>query len=479
MSERTYITTSIPYVNARPHLGFALELVQADALARYRKLIGEEVRLQSGTDENSLKNVLAAQEAGVATEDLVAGHSGVFRELCEALDISLDSFVRTSQGFHSRCVHAFWKRLKREDVYTGTYEGLYCVGCEDFLQEKDLVDGRCPDHGPAVQRIKESNHFFRLSSYQRDLDALLASGRLQILPDTRRDEVQRFVRDGLRDFSVSRPVERSGGWGIPVPGDPSQVVYVWVDALTNYLSGLGYGTEQGWDRTWSGDVQKIHVIGKNIWKFHAVYWPALLLSAGLDLPDVLLVHGFLTEGGSKISKSRGRTLDPLDCVRQFGSDGVRHYLLRAVSPWGDGDVSTDRLREVYNSDLANDLGNLVSRLTKLAVKAKHDGLCLPPRPPGPEGYNEAWERYDFQKALESLWRVIAAQNREIDQAKPWEKISSGNEQDLKPDLDRWLCGLHAVAYWLQPFLPTGSIRILEALSARPLVQPPAIYPRLR
>jgi methionyl-tRNA synthetase len=251
------------------------------------------------------------------------------------------------------------------------------VGCEDFYQEKDLINGRCPDHGKPPKPVHEENVFFRLSSYQTDIEDLIASDRLRVTPLERKNEVLRFIRSGLQDISVSRSAERSGGWGIPVPGDRSQVIYVWIDALINYVTGLGFGVGSDWERTWHEATWKVHVIGKNVWKFHAVYWPALLLSAQLPLPNELFVHGFLTENGRKISKSLGNSIDPFEYQSQFGTDGLRHYLLKATSPFEDGDFSSSRIASVYRSDLANGLGNLVRRVTSLSSKSGYGKFAVP------------------------------------------------------------------------------------------------------
>ena len=365
MKRKIYVTTSIPYVNAAPHVGFALELAQADAIARFHRLCGREVRFQTGTDENAIKNVLAAAEQNLTTQELVDRNSQRYRGLLTALHISADEFIRTTEARHRRGVHALWQSLRDGDIYRRTYRGLYCTGCEDFYLEKDLAGGCCPEHGTRPVEVAEENYFFRLSAYQRQIEELLESRRLRVVPETRRNEVLSFVRRGLADISVSRPAGRTGSWGIHVPGDDSQVVYVWIDALVNYISGLGLGSGDDWRPWWSDDVEKIHVIGKNVWKFHAIYWPALLLSAGLPLPNEIVVHGFLTAEGRKIGKSLGNAVDPFGCIETFGADAVRYYLLRAIPPFDDGDFSPVRLHHLYNTDLANGLGNLVSRLTTL------------------------------------------------------------------------------------------------------------------
>ena len=301
----TYITTTIPYVNAEPHIGFALELVQADTLARYARLCGERVRLQTGTDENAWKNVESARARGCSPREFVARNTEAFRRLAQALNIAVDEFVHTTEERHRRAVWALWQRLRPGDLYKQAYTGHYCVGCEDFFYERELVDGCCPEHRTPPVPVEEENYFFRLSAYQAQIEELLLSGRLAITPEKRRLEVLNFVRQGLQDISVSRSSARAEGWGITVPGDESQTVYVWIDALVNYLTGLGFGTHEDWQEFWGPQSRVIHCLGKNVWKFHAVYWPALLLSAGLPLPDELVIHGFLTVNGQKIGKSLG------------------------------------------------------------------------------------------------------------------------------------------------------------------------------
>ena len=479
MNDSVYVTTTIPYVNAPPHVGHALEFVQADALARYHRLIGCRTRFQTGTDENAFKNVLAARQQGLTPQALVDRNSRLFQETCRALDVEPDTFLRTSQQRHRLGVIALWRRLRKSDLYAKEYRGLYCAGCEDFYLEKDLVDGRCPDHGTPPTPVEEKNVFFRLSAYQSRLERLLATGQIAVIPETRRNEVLSFVRRGLQDISVSRNAARAGGWGIPVPDDPSQVIYVWIDALINYLSGLGFGTGDRWRTFWNHDTTKIHLIGKNVWKFHAVYWPALLLSADLPLPDRIVVHGFLTSNGRKISKSSDNAAGPLEPIASYGSDAVRHYFLRAVPPFDDGDFSTERLKTIYNTDLANGLGNLVSRLTTLCEKSGCGLPNFPAVPPCPQDYKGAFETFSLNKAADALWTLITAVNRDIDRVKPWQALKTSDPSSLAEHLSRWLTELHRVAYWLQPLLPNAAARIIATLSARPVRASPALFPRAK
>lgn len=472
-----YVTTSIPYVNARPHIGFALELVQADAVARYHRLLGHETRFQTGADENSLKNVLAAREQGLTTQQLVDKNTELFKELSDALNVSYDTFIRTTEDRHARAVHRLWRSLKPEDVYLTHYTGLYCIGCEDFLLERDLVDHLCPDHCTSPVEVKERNYFFRLSAYQAQIEELIETDRIKVIPEARKKEVLSFIRQGLQDFSISRDASRAGGWGVEVPDDPSQVVYVWIDALVNYISGIDFGTSERWDDWWNDQTEKIHVIGKNVWKFHAVYWPALLISAGLPLPNEILIHGFLTENGRKISKSLGNSVDPLDAIEKVSADGVRYYLLSEVSPFLDSDFSVERLKQSYNTNLANNLGNLVSRLTTLCAKANYGRHSVSQIPDAPEGYHYAVDAYEFDRVLGSVWAIIDTINQDIQRIEPWKLIKSG-DSNLRGHLSRWLDEVYRVGYWLSPFLPGTAAKILDMLSRPSITQGDALFPRI-
>lgn len=477
MSKIAYITTAIPYVNGRPHIGFALESVQADVIARYNRLIGIDTRLQTGTDENAFKNVITARHLGITTEELVKQNAGLFYDLAEALNISFDNFVRTTDQQHTKGATFLWKQFRPEDIYKKNYTGLYCSGCEDFYLERDLVNGCCPDHGTPPVEVQETNYFFRLSAYQERLEQLLNNDTIKVIPLTRKNEVLSFIRSGLQDFSISRATERSDGWGIVVPGDPSQIIYVWIDALTNYISGLGYGTSDRWTQFWNENSSKIHVIGKNVWKFHAVYWPALLLSAGLPLPNEIVVHGFLTENGCKISKSRGSTIDPLELICKFGADAVRYYLLGEVSPFNDGDFSTERFQNIYETRLANNLGNLVSRLTSLCKKANYahyNGVLVSK---APDGYHEAFKNYEFDKALKLLWQIVTELNQDIDSFKPWDLLKDKNLEAVRNALSRWLQKIQKITYWLVPFLPETSVRIQSILTQDPIKPSAPLFPK--
>ena len=478
MNRATYITTAIPYVNARPHVGFALELVQADVIARYHRLLNNTMWFQTGTDENAFKNVLSARDQKLTTQTLVDRNSHLFQELAIALNISYDGFIRTTSIQHERAVHEFWRQLRKDDIYRHNYKGLYCTQCEDFYLERDLINGRCPEHGTEPTEVQENNYFFRLSDYAERINELLKSGNIKIIPETRRNEVVSFVSRGLQDISISRPYDRSGGWGIQVPDDPSQVVYVWIDALINYLSGLGYGTTSNWTDFWNVDTLKIHVIGKNVWKFHAVYWPALLLSAGLALPDEIIVHGFLTEAGQKISKSKGNAIDPFEVIREFGADALRYYLLRGASPFGDSDFSIERLKSLYNSDLANGLGNLINRVTTLSQKANCGRYYCSDIPSAPEDYHESLRQYNLDSSLKAIWAIVTRLNRDIDKKRPWETLREGNTSSLQIQLGEWLREIHRIAYWLGPFLPTACERILGILSNDVIETQKALFPRL-
>ena len=343
--------------------------MQADTISRYRCLKGEDVVFQSGTDENSLKTIQAAKKRGVSVQSHVFEHAELYKELSARLNITIHQFVQTSSDHHRTIVRNFWRSLNPEDIYRKGYGGLYCVGCEDFLTDSDLVSGKCPDHLKAPEFIEEDNYFFRLSKYQQQLIDLIESGRIRLVPAFRKKEILNFIKGGLEDISVSRDQSRSEGWGIPVPDDESQIIYVWIDALINYVSGCS-DDERGFARIWSSNAEKIHFIGKNVWKFHAIYWPAILLSAGLPLPNEIVIHGFLTVDGKKISKSLGNAIDPLEVIDAFSGDTLRFYLLRCCSPFEDSDFSLAALTSAHNTYLVNGLGNLVSRLRTLAVKSE-------------------------------------------------------------------------------------------------------------
>ncbi|WP_339155857.1 methionine--tRNA ligase [Actinomadura luteofluorescens] len=490
-----YLTTTIPYVNARPHLGFALELVQADVLARHFRRSGD-VRFQAGTDDNSLNSVLAAEAAGVGPQEFVDGLAEEFAGLSGPLSLSIDDFIRTSRDPRHRAgVERLWRACAESgDLYRRHYEGLYCVGCEQFYGEAELVDGRCRDHRTVPQRVSEENWFFRLSRYADRLHDLISSGELRIEPAERRNEVLSFIAGGLEDFSVSRSVERARGWGIPVPGDPGQVVYVWWDALGNYVTALGYGHDgEDYRRWWGGDARRVHLVGKGVVRFHTVYWPAMLLSAGLPLPDEVLVHGYLTVGGRKISKSGGTVVDPVDLVREFGVDAVRWWLLREVPRSGDADFTADRLVARADDELANGLGNLVQRVVSMVHRYRDgvvpdggdgmvpdggarelDAVCRE----APAAVDAALAGFDFRRATGAVWRVVDEANRYVNRVRPWDLAKEGD-----PRLDAVLAGLVAACRTagelLEPFLPDAAARVRRQCTGRPLPPPEPLFPRLR
>jgi methionyl-tRNA synthetase len=494
---RFYITTAIPYVNGDPHIGFALECVQADVLARHRRLRGEDVRFLSGTDDNSLKNVEAAEAAGLPVADFVNAKAERFAALRGSLALSYDDFIRTSvDPRHRTGVERLWRACAAAgDLYEWDYEGLYCTGCEAFLSPGELVDGRCPEHGSALERVAERNWFFRLSRYVDDLLALIESDRLRIEPEHRRNEVVSFIRRGLTDFSVSRSRERARGWGIPVPDDPRQVIYVWFDALGNYITALEFGSGgDRYDTWWEQADERVHVVGKGITRFHAIYWPAILLSAGQPLPTTIFVHDYLTVDGQKLSKSRGASVDPAALAAGYGTDALRWWFLRDVPRVGDADFREERLAARAN-ELADDLGNLVNRTIALVGRLRPKGVPPTAQPDDAarlvaaiagshDAIDEALGRFDFRSAAEALWRAVEEANRFVSATRPWElgKRESGDDGTVSARLDAvlgvLLTACQAIAHELQPFLPDASTRIERALEQRDPDLGRALFPKV-
>jgi methionyl-tRNA synthetase len=482
-----YVTTAIPYVNATPHLGFALELVQADVLARYHRLLGDDTWFLTGTDENSLSNVLAAEREGAPVRVLVERHAEIFRALTGTLAVSNDDFIRTStEPRHLAGAQRLWRACAAAgDIYRRHYRGLYCVRCERFYAADELVDGACPEHQIVPEVVEEENYFFRLSRYAEPLAALLDRGALRVVPAWRQQEVRAFVARGLEDFSISRTQARARGWGIPVPDDAEQVMYVWFDALANYITALGYGgAESRLSRSWLDNPHRVHVIGKDIVRFHAVYWPAILLSAGLPVPSRILVHGFLTRDGRRMSKTLGTGVDPTALVRDWGADAVRYWLLREVPPGDDADYTETGFARAYTADLANDLGNLLQRTVSLLHRAR-DGVV-------PRGAAEApsplasvvadvpdalrrWlgDDWDPRRALDAIFAVVTAANRRVEETKPWLLLRAERDGDAdagrRLDATLWELAeaLRVVAEALRPLLPDAAERIATQLG-RPL-----------
>ncbi|MBO0729733.1 MAG: methionine--tRNA ligase [Acidimicrobiaceae bacterium] len=495
-SRRTYITTTIPYVNSTPHVGFALELVQADTLARHRRNRRHPVRLTTGTDENSLTNVLAAEAEGISVQQLVDRNATRFASLLEPLQIHADDFIRTSRDpRHTIAVEKLWRAcLASGDLYQDRYEGLYCVRCERFIAPEELKDGRCPDHLIPPEHVAEDNWFFRLSRYAETLANLIRTRRVHIQPVQHEREVLAFIEGGLQDFSVSRSQERARGWGIPVPDHPDQVVYVWFDALVNYLSALDYGTDgELFDTWWANADSRIHVIGKNVIRFHALYWPAMLLSAGVPLPTTILVHQFLTTGGRKISKSLANAIDPHDLLLEYGPDPLRWWLLREPSPTVDTDFSPGQLVARANDELANGFGNLVNRTVAMVhryrgghVPQRADRDCTLARRLAqlPLHVDDAVERFDLREAAVALLAVIDEANALINRTRPWELAAAeraGNEE-AAATLDQVLTVLvataRALAQELDAFVPGLAQRIQYHVAGDHLAPAHPVFPRL-
>lgn len=498
---RYNVMTAIPYVNGRPHVGHALELVEADVLARHRRQRGDQVRFQTGTDDNALKNVQGAEAEGITPQEYVERVAGRFAALREAIDLSFDDFIKTSSDpRHRPGVEKLWAACAEHgDFYRKSYSGLYCVGCERFYIRQELTpDGRCEEHGTVPELVEENNWFFRLSNYQDQLLDLVSSDRLRIEPTTRKREVLSFIKAGLEDFSVSRSMTRARGWGIPVPGDPEQVVYVWYDALANYITAPGYGSDDEQFKYWWDDSdQRVHVIGKGIIRFHAVYWPAMLLSAGVRLPDTIFVHEYLTASGEKISKSAGNAEDPTDIAATYGSDALRWWMLSEVALLGDTDYTPERMVNRANEDLANNIGNLVNRTVSMVNRYRHglipdvsprneaaEALRLA-RAMAPATIDAALAEFDFRRAVEAVTAIGDEGNRYVEGARPWalakaESVQDASTAELDAVLSELIATCRDIAERLTPFLPAAAERIASQCGngGNTVSEPSPTFPRL-
>ena len=465
--KKFYITTSIPYTNAAPHVGFALEAIQTDVLARYNRQLGKDVFFLTGTDEHGIKTLRVARELGRDSKDFADEISGKFKELAKVLNISNDDFIRTTDEVrHKPAVEKLWKKLDESgDIYKKKYKGYYCPGCESFKTEKEIVDGKCCIHLKSLEIVEEENYFFRLSKYNKEIEKIITSGELQIIPESKKNETLGMLKQGMEDVSFSRTKDKY--WGFEVPGDPEQVMYVWCDALPNYISAIGYAEEgKQFKKYWPADV---HCLGKDIMKFHTIFWPAMLLSAKLDLPKKIFVHGFINVDGQKMSKSLGNVIDPFLLVKKYGVDAVRYYLLREILPTEDGDFTYEKFEQRYNADLAGGVGNLVARV--LGISSKIDFKESKPSKNIIEKVKETkvkyavlLEEFKFNEALISIWELISHCDKYINEEKLWETPSTPRRASKKMEVVSDLFyAIKEMGNLLLPFIPETAERIIKAV----------------
>lgn len=474
-----YLTTTLPYVNADPHIGFALELVEADTLARSWRLAGEEVFFTTGTDEHGQKILKAAEEAGKEVLEYADGFAAEFEKLKSALALANDAFIRTTEARHYEAAQELWRRCDAKgDIYKKKYKGLYCVGDEAYVKESDLVDGKCPNHPTlSLMEIEEENYFFRLSAYQ---DRLL--GYLErtdcIVPDWRREEAINFVKGGLEDFSISREKSRMH-WGVPVPGDDTQVMYVWFDALTNYISTLGWPTDGNGDfkKFWE-EGRTLQVAGKDQVRFQSVMWQAMLMSADIKETDQVFYHGFITSGGTKMSKSIGNVISPYELVEKYGTDATRYMLLRHVHPTEDSDVTWERMDEWYLANLVNGIGNLVARVMKLAEEHLPHPVALTGDDTALESaFMEKIDTFRFNEAMDLVWEHIAKGDAYMTEREPYKKIKDeATKDEAIADIEKLVRHIAKVAAHLTSAMPDTANRILAAV--RENKKPENLFPRL-
>jgi len=485
--KKFYITTSIAYTNAPPHIGYALELIQADVIARYHKLLGEDVLFLTGTDEHGAKVVKAAQESGKEPKEFTDEISDKFKELTKVLNISSNDFIRTTdQKRHWPTVQKVWSKLKENgDIEKKQYKGLYCVGCEAFITKKDLIEGKCKIHQQEPEVIEEENWFFKLSNYSKQIEELIEKDEVKIVPEGRKNEMLSFIRQGLEDVSFSRP-RKDLKWGIPVPDDDTQTIYVWADALINYISALGSFENEKFKKYWPADI---HFVGKDILRFHATIWLGMLLSLKLPLPKNIFVHGFITSDGQKMSKSLGNIIDPFELVKKYGADAVRYFLLREIPPSEDGDFTYEKFEQRYNADLANGIGNLVARVLHLALeisivdkqifhpqKITRDDLKLVAERIK-NNLDKSLDNFEFNETVIYIWDLISYCDKYLEEKHPWNASPNEWEKDIesKGVVRDLVFLINEIAKLLRPFLPETAEKIFEQLKGEKIAP---LFPRI-
>jgi methionyl-tRNA synthetase len=472
-----YITTSIPYVNGEPHLGHALEFIYADVLARYARQQGvENVLFSTGTDEHGSKIAEKATQLGISPLELSTQNTKTFLELLKQLNISNDRFIRTTDQAHEQRAQLVWKDLS-EHIYKKKYIGWYCVGCEEYVTETFAKEnnGVCPNHNRPYEQFAEENYFFGLSKFNNLIKQAINDDSFKIIPTTKKNEILSIINEGLEDISISRPVDKLS-WGVPVPGDESQVMYVWFEALLNYITVLGYPEYKDFSEFWPADVQ---VIGKDILRFHAAIWPGILLGLKLPLPKVLYVHGFVNVDGKKMGKSLGNSIAPSEIINKYGVDAFRYYFMRHMPSYNDGDFSWEKMENTYNNELANELGNAVGRVSAMLSKYQADIVGNIPEPNHDiHDYQEALDNCQFDRALDEVWEQVRGINQYIDTEKPWTIAKSGDSQHLQEVLAYCVGCLLEIADLLLPFMPETSTKIQNVFKdglVTPLKEP--LFPK--
>lgn len=481
MAKHLYITTAIPYVNGKPHIGNALDYLYADIWARYQRQNGREVRFQVGTDEHGNKIATKAEELGLTPQEYTDKTYGNFEILMKKLGASYTDFIRTTDLNHKAAVQYIWQKLEPY-IYKDKYEGWYCMGHEAFFTDKEVeaTNGICPDHNTQYQKISEENYYLRASAFTAKIREAISTGRMEIVPETRKNEFLELIKEGMQDVSISRP-RGSLSWGIPVPNDPEQVMYVWLDALSNYLTVIGYPNQPEWREYWPADIQ---VIGKDILRFHAGIWPAMLFGLEVTPPKKLLVHGHVNVGGSKMSKTVGNVVDPVEIIDMYGVDAFRYYFSRYIPTQEDGDFTWERFENAYNNELGNDLGNLVQRVANMVVRYQAgviDGNTASEHDMQP--YRQAIEALTFDRAIDEVWVKVRGLNKYLDTVKPWD-IAKRRDTDaeaaahLSEVLEHCVTSLLQIGDMLLPFMPNAADIIHQTFDSEVVQVPPALFPKI-
>jgi methionyl-tRNA synthetase len=471
-----YVTTAIAYVNGEPHLGHAMEFVIGDVVARYMRAAGTPVIFSTGTDEHGGKIAEKADQLKVTPQKLADTVSAQFEDLMKKLNVSYDRFVRTTDPGHEKRAQLIWERLAPH-IYKGHYEGWYCTGDEEFFTEEVVKanKGICPDHNRPYEKLTEENYFFKLSAFTDRIKKAIETDELQILPKSRKNEILNVLNHGLEDISISRPKDKIS-WGIPVPNDETQVIYVWFEALLNYITVLGYPDSEDFQKFWPANMQ---IIGKGILRFHAAIWPGILMALGLPLQKMIYAHGYITVGGGKMSKSLGNVVSPNEIIEKYGSETFRYFFLRHIPSYDDGDFSWERLDAAYNNELADQLGNAVSRTSAMIAKYQNGIIGDIPAPEHDTGpFEQALEQCRFDRALDEIWEQVRGLNQYVEESKPWEIAKSKDEAHLREVLAYMVGNLLQIAELIAPFMPETATKIKGVFGSgilQPL--PGALFPK--